>query len=140
MKNKQNRELLFSVTAKDCRWDYYRGTGAGGQAKNKTENCARVTHDPSGATGKAEEGRSKDLNRRTAWERMCKTDKFQNWCKSEAMRRTGEAAMINAEVDRKLLQECKVQVMNDKGEWIDAPDLSPTQWDIINSKEALRND
>jgi len=31
----KERKLLFSVTAKDCRWDYFKGTGAGGQKKLK---------------------------------------------------------------------------------------------------------
>ncbi len=35
----KNKQLLFSVTKKDLRIDYYKGTGSGGQKKNKTENC-----------------------------------------------------------------------------------------------------
>lgn len=53
----ENKEILVRVTAKDCRWDYYRGTGKGGQKRNKTENCVRCTHIKSGAVGKSEEGR-----------------------------------------------------------------------------------
>ena len=51
------RELLFSVTAKDCRFDYYRGSGAGGQHRNKTESAVRCTHLASGAVGQAEDHR-----------------------------------------------------------------------------------
>ena len=50
------KTLLFSVTAGDCKWDYYRGTGSGGQKKNKTSNCVRCTHTASGAVGKSEDG------------------------------------------------------------------------------------
>ena len=45
------RELLFSVTADDCEWDYYNGTGKGGQNRNKRATCVRVRHRASGAVG-----------------------------------------------------------------------------------------
>lgn len=53
------KHLLFFLSRKDFRIDFYRGRGKGGQKKNKTENCCRMTHLESGAVGKSEEGRSK---------------------------------------------------------------------------------
>lgn len=48
------REPIVTVTAADCRWDYYRGSGAGGQHRNKTSSAVRCTHEPSGAVGQSE--------------------------------------------------------------------------------------
>lgn len=96
------REKLFSVTAKDCRWDYYKGSGKGGQKKNKTENCVRCTHISSGAVGRSEEGRSKEHNRRTAFKRMTETEKFKKWHRVEVARATGELAKIEERIDREL--------------------------------------
>ena len=59
----KERKLLFSVTAKDCDWDYYRGSGAGGQKRNKTSNAVRCTHKDSKAVGKAEDTRSQLQNK-----------------------------------------------------------------------------
>ena len=39
------KEKLFTVTANDCTWTYYRGSGPGGQKKNKTSNCRRQLPD-----------------------------------------------------------------------------------------------
>ena len=39
-----SKELLFSVTAADCDWQYIRGTGPGGQKRNKTETKVRCVH------------------------------------------------------------------------------------------------
>lgn len=92
------KELLFSLTTKDFRWDYYKGSGAGGQKRNKTENCCRCVHVESGAVGKSEEGRSKEQNKRKAFRRMAETEEFQKWARLEAARVTGELEEIETKV------------------------------------------
>ena len=52
------KKLLFSVTAADCRFDYYRGSGKGGQKRNKTSSAVRCTHIASGAVGASDDTRS----------------------------------------------------------------------------------
>lgn len=128
------KQKLLSVTAKDCRWDYYRGSGNGGQKKNKTDNCARCTHEPSGAVGKAEDGRSKEHNRHKAFERMANTSEFQKWLKIELCRVTGELALIEEKVDNHL-RSAIIETKDDKGRWRENPDLSLTEWDIENLKD-----
>jgi protein subunit release factor B len=112
------KELLFSVrgNSKDIRWDYYRGSGKGGQKRNKTENCCRCTHLPSGAVGKSEEGRSKDHNKRQAFRRMAESEKFMKWVRIEAARATGEEAIINAKV-AKALKNVTTEIKKD-GRWV----------------------
>lgn len=71
------RELLLSVTAKDCRWDYFRCGGKGGQKQNKTSSGARVTHPPSGAVGESREERSQLQNRKRAFRKMAESQEFR---------------------------------------------------------------
>ena len=73
------REKLFSVTAADCEFKAKRGSGKGGQARNKTSNAIQCFHPASGAMGECEETRSQDLNRRTAFQRMTETKEFKSW-------------------------------------------------------------
>ena len=49
-----------------------KGTGAGGQHKNKVETCAVVTHILSGLSEKCEETRYKNKNIQLAYERLVK--------------------------------------------------------------------
>jgi protein subunit release factor B len=98
------RELLFSVTANDCDWSYTRGTGNGGQKKNKTNSAVHCTHRASGAHGYAEDSRVQRQNRSTAFERMVNTKEFKAWYKMEIMRRTGQEAVIQDNVERQLRQ------------------------------------
>ena len=110
------RQILFSVTAVDCDWAYTKGTGAGGQKKNKTSSAVHCTHRVSGAAGYAEDSRSQLMNRRTAFERMAGTEKFKLWHRLECMRRSGQMA----EVDRVVGQEMKkIRIdVKQNGKWV----------------------
>src|SRR5947209_12006956 len=53
-----------------CRWDVFRGSGPGGQKRNKTSSGVRVTHEPTGIIGIASERRSQKQNREAAVYRL----------------------------------------------------------------------
>ena len=93
-KTKSNRSLLFSVTANDCEWSYTRGSGNGGQKKNKTSSAVHCMHRPSGAHGYSESSRSQGDNRRDAFQKMTESSEFQKWLNIETMRRNGEMTQI----------------------------------------------
>jgi hypothetical protein len=78
------RKLLFEVTIKDCEVQYFRGSGPGGQKKNKTNSAVRVIHKPSNAVGQASETRSQLENKRLAFKRMAESKEFQIWTRIEA--------------------------------------------------------
>jgi protein subunit release factor B len=109
------RQLLFSVTAADCDWSYTRGTGNGGQAKNKTSSAVHCTHRASKAHGYAEDSRVQRQNRSTAFERMCNTKEFKAWHKLEVSRKTGQEAIIEKNVER-AMKQIRVDVKED-GLW-----------------------
>lgn len=94
---------LFSVTAKDCEWSYTRGTGAGGQKRNKTSSAVHCMHRVSGAHGYSESSRSQADNRKDAFLKMVETDEFKKWLRLETMKRTGQ----QLEIDRKIEQDLK---------------------------------
>jgi hypothetical protein len=54
----------------NCRTDTYRGSGPGGQKRNKTSNAVRLTHLPSGLMVTATESRSLALNKLHALRRL----------------------------------------------------------------------
>ena len=111
------RELLFSVNKSDCRWDYYRGSGKGGQKRNKTSNCVRCTHEPSGAVGKSEEGRSQKQNRKKAFRRMAESEEFKRWVQIEASKKCGETAEINKAIDKEMRDvKCELRI---DGKWVE---------------------
>ena len=126
------REILFSITAADCEWSYTRGTGKGGQKKNKTNSAVHCMHRASGAHGYSEASRSQADNRRDAFVKMTETKEFKDWHRLEFMRRSGLMAQIDAEVARSLRQ-VKIEAKVD-GRWTevteaDLKDFSEEQHD-----------
>ncbi len=97
----KRREKMFSVTAADCRWDVFRGSGDGGQKRQKTSSGVRCVHEASGAEGKATDSRNQSVNRKTAFERMVATKEFQGWLKLKI-----EAGLGNVDI----------QEANDRGD------------------------
>jgi len=60
------------LTKKDFKIDWYSGTGAGGQKRNKVQACCRFTHIESGLTVNGTESRSRVENQRTAFTKLAK--------------------------------------------------------------------
>jgi protein subunit release factor A len=59
-----------TVRKEDLRIDYYRGSGKGGQKRNKTSNACRITHKITGLSAQCEDGRSQTKNKETAFLRL----------------------------------------------------------------------
>jgi protein subunit release factor B len=91
---KKNKTKLFSVTADDCTWQVFRGSGDGGQKRQKTSSGVRCYHPPSEAEGKATDNRMQSQNRKTAFERMVASKEFQSWLNLKI-----EAAKGNVEIE-----------------------------------------
>lgn len=112
------KELLFSLTAADFRFDYYVGTGNGGQARQKTKSACRCHHDPSGAIGKSQDHRDQSSNKKEAFQRCIAQPAFQKWMKVEIARRSGVLATIEEKVEREM-RNVKVDMKDENGRWVD---------------------
>lgn len=111
------KQLLFSVTKDDCEWSYTRGTGSGGQKKNKTSSAVHCSHRPSGAHGYSEETRSQVDNKRFAFTKMAETPEFKKWHMLEVMRQTGKMAEIDSYVSGEM-NKVRVEVKQE-GKWVE---------------------
>lgn len=115
------REHVLSVKAADCRWETMRGSGAGGQHRNKSDTAVRCTHVPSGAVGFAQDERSQHRNRRLAFQRMAESNQFQAWARRQAAAHAGLEADIKAKVERQMLpHNLKIEVQSPGG-WVPEP-------------------
>jgi protein subunit release factor A len=59
-----------TVRKSDLRIDYYRGSGPGGQHRNKTDSACRITHLPTGITAQSEEHKHQPQNKKAAFRRL----------------------------------------------------------------------
>jgi len=114
----KQRELMFSVTIKDCDVSAMTAGGPGGQHQNKCATAIRIVHLPSGARGESREFRSQHANKKAAFKRMAETKEFQHWLRREAARRMGEKSIDEVVEEMMSQQNIKIEVVNDKGKWI----------------------
>lgn len=92
------RKRLFSVKIEDCRVDNFTVGGNGGGGKDTSNTGVRVTHEPSGATGRATDTRSGHKNRVLAFRRMGESDTFVRWARAESARLLGQPT-IDSQVE-----------------------------------------
>jgi peptide chain release factor 2 len=112
------KQKLFSLTEKDFKFNAYCGSGAGGQKKNKTASAMRCFHEPSKSEGKCEDHREQHRNKKEAFLRCTQTKTFKDWLSLEIKRRSGELAIIEAEVEASM-RKVKVEVKDENGRWVD---------------------
>lgn len=117
--SKQNRELLFSVTKKDFRFDTFRAGGKGGQKQNKTSSGVRCTHIESGAVGEGREERSQLINKRKAFQRCVETNEFKRWHKKKVAEVLQGKREIKKRVDETLKPENIKEEVFKGGKWIE---------------------
>jgi protein subunit release factor B len=71
------REKILTVTIKDCDVQTKRGSGKGGQNRNKRDTAVRIVHRASGAVGESQEQRSQLQNKHAAFRRMAESERFR---------------------------------------------------------------
>lgn len=73
------KELLFSITRKDLKVNYFSGTGPGGQNRNKNQNCVRIQHKDSGVIVTGQSNKSRQANVKEALNNLVNHPKFKLW-------------------------------------------------------------
>ena len=96
---------LFSVTKDDFEWQYFRGSGAGGQKKNKTSSACRCIHRPSGSVAESQEERSQQLNRKIAFSKCVNLPSFQSWLKITCAARAHGFSSIEKQINDMMREE-----------------------------------
>lgn len=92
------RQLLFSLTKKDFKVEFFRCPGHGGQNVNKVETGVRIIHPESGAVAESCEERKQHQNKKIAFNKLVKTKEFQVWHKRKV------AEMLLSDVERKEIE------------------------------------
>lgn len=108
------KKLLFSLTKKDFEIEFFRGSGAGGQKKNKTSSACRIKHKESGASGECQEFREQHKNKETAFKRMIESKEFKIWHKLK----TSAMLLGFQDIEKKIDEDMKTE--NIKVEYYDA--------------------
>ncbi len=113
-----SRELLFSITKKDFRIEYFSGTGKGGQYRNKHQNCVRLHHNESGVLTTGQSHRERTANLREAFNNFVKHPKFKLW-HSKKVQEVIRGKTIEEIVEEMMkLENIKIEVKEDN-KWVE---------------------
>lgn len=91
----------------------YKGSGKGGQKRNKTMSACRITHPASGTVSECEEERSFAQNKKKAFLRLIEKESFKRWHKIEIAKAMGAFDGINEAVDREIKHNTVVETRAD---------------------------
>lgn len=112
-------ELLFTLSKSngDFVVQPFKGSGKGGQKRNKTMSACRIIHPESNTVSECQEERSFEQNKKKAFERLIKKDSFQNWYKLQVSKAMGNAVDIEEQVEWEM-KNIKVEVV-ENGKWVE---------------------
>ena len=109
------KKLLFSITKKDFKIDYFSGTGAGGQYRNKHQNCVRIHHAESGVISTGQSNRERQANTREAFNALVKHPKFKIWM-NRKIYEVIQGESIEEKVEKSMKPEnIKIEVKGESG-------------------------
>jgi protein subunit release factor B len=119
----KKKELLYSIIKKDFNVEYFSGTGAGGQHRNKHQNCVRLRHNDSGVTTTGQSNRDRQTNLKEAFNSLVKHPKFKVWMNKKTWE-VIEGKTIEQKVEESLVpKNLKVEIKED-GKWTLVDDIS----------------
>lgn len=119
MELKQEKKLLFSLTAKDFEVQTFCTGGNGGQHRNAKQNGVRFIHRPSGAVAEHRDGRDQGANRIQAFRKVVETKEFKRWHKAEVSRLLGREQAAKDAVEAMLSEKnLRVEVRDESGKWV----------------------
>ena len=112
------RQLLFSLTAKDFEFQTFCTGGNGGQHRNAKQNGVRVIHKASGARAEHRDGRDQGKNRKAAFEKLIETKGWKLWHRMEVARRLGLVKAAEEATDLAMRHEnIKIEHKDELGKW-----------------------
>ncbi len=111
------KELLFSIT-KSIKIEHFSGTGAGGQHRNKHQNCVRLHHSASGVIVTGQSNRERVANRRKAIKNLLKHPKFKMWHHLKTHEFLSGQSIEDVVAEMMAPVNLKIE-SNEDGKWVD---------------------
>jgi len=116
------KELLFSITKKDLKLDFFSGTGAGGQHRNKHQNCVRLHHPESGAIATGQSQRDRQSNIREALQNLVKNPKFRIFLARKNFELTAGKTLDQIVDEMMIGKNLKIESKDESGKWVEFKD------------------
>jgi len=114
-----SRELLFSITKKDLDIQWFSGTGAGGQHRNKHQNCCRLFHPDSQVRVTGQSHRNREANLKQAFKNLIKHPKFKIWLNNKIKNKDNTSINIHKKVSDMMSPDNLKIEYYENGQWVE---------------------
>lgn len=74
-----NKEIKYAITKKDLEITWFSGSGAGGQYRNKHDNCCRIRHPETGVIVTGQSHRERPANQKEALQNLANHFKIRHF-------------------------------------------------------------
>ena len=111
------KKLLFSITKKDFKIEYFSGTGAGGQYRNRHKNCVRLTHLDSKVMVTGQSHRERLSNIREAFRTLIKHPKFKLWYSQKVQESLSGVTLAERVHEMLKPHNLKIEGVDKEGKW-----------------------
>jgi len=113
------KELIYRLTKKDFIIQPFKGSGPGGQHRNKNSTAIRIIHPESGAVGECSEHKSQIQNRKEAFHRLTKHHKFKVWHAKKVYEHK-HSKTLEEEVEELMQPKyIKTEIKDEQGRWVE---------------------
>lgn len=113
------KELLFSVTKKDLKIEYFSGTGGGGQHRNKHQNCIRIHHSGSKSVVTGQSHKDRLSNIKEALRNLVNCCEFETWHRLK-VQETLTGKKLEDQIEEMIRPEnLKIEYRDESGNWIE---------------------
>ena len=112
-----SKELLFSITKKDFKIEYFSGTGKGGQYRNRHRNCVRLRHPESKTIVTGQSHRESRANLKEAFNNMVNSMKFKLWHNQNIQEALRGYSLKEAIKKSMKPENLKIEGRNSEGKW-----------------------
>ena len=116
---KKKRELLFSLTRKDFKIDYFSGTGSGGQYRNRHKNCVRLQHIETGIIVTGQSNRNRQANIKEAFNNLLNHPRFKLWFNRKINEKLSGKTVEQIVEEMMKDEYLKVEGKDEKGNWVE---------------------
>lgn len=114
--SKDNKRIAFKLTKKDFEMTWFSGSGAGGQYRNKHQNCLRLKHIESGVIVTGQSQRDRVSNQKEAFNNLKRNPKFRFWCEIK-LKEVEMGQTLEEWVEEQLKEENLVTEIKVDGVW-----------------------
>ena len=115
----EKKDIKYTITKKDLEVTWFSGSGAGGQHRNKHDNCCRIRHPETGVIVTGQSQRDRISNQKEALENLAKHFKIRHFLEQK-LNEIESGITMQQEAERfaeEMMKEDNIKEVESEKDW-----------------------